>query len=114
VPFGDDLLELYRRAHAFVHVSWTEGVPKVLIEALASALPIVATDVGGVGELLEGGRAGMLVPPDDSAALVAAIERVANDGVFRKQLVMQGIERVRELTLEAQAQRVARFIARGA
>jgi glycosyltransferase involved in cell wall biosynthesis len=114
VPFGDDLLGLYNRAHAFVHVSLTEGVPKVLIEALASALPIVATDVGGVGELLDGGRAGMLVPPDDSAALVAAIERVANDSLFREQLVIHGIERVRELTLEAQAQRVARFIAGGA
>jgi glycosyltransferase involved in cell wall biosynthesis len=113
VPFGPELLEVYRRAHLFVHVSLTEGVPKVLIEALASAIPIVATDVGGVRALLDGGRAGLLVPPSDLEALVGAIQRLADDEALRERLVVHGLELGRSLTLEAQAERVARFIRDG-
>lgn len=110
VPFGPELLEIYRRAHLFVHVSLTEGVPKVLIEALGSAIPIVATDVGGVRALLDGGRAGLLVPPSDLEALVGAIQHLAEDEELRERLVARGLELGRSLTLEAQAERVARFI----
>jgi glycosyltransferase involved in cell wall biosynthesis len=113
VPFGPELLELYRRAHLFVHVSLTEGVPKVLIEALASATPIVATDVGGVRALLDGGRVGLLVPPSDLEALVGAIQRLADDEALRERLVLRGLELGRALTLEAEAERVAQFIRDG-
>ena len=51
-------MKLYRESHAFVHVSFTEGVPKVLVEALAAGLPIVATNVGGVGSILDEGEPG--------------------------------------------------------
>ena len=54
-PFGPELLELYRRAHVFVHVSLTEGVPATVIEALGSGTPVVATAVGGVPATLEHG-----------------------------------------------------------
>jgi glycosyltransferase involved in cell wall biosynthesis len=110
VPFGPELLDLYRRAHAFVHVSMTEGVPKVLVEALGCATPIVATDVGGVSDLLDGGRAGLLVPPADLDALVTAITRISADSELRERLVVSGLEVARQLTLETQSQRVAGFI----
>jgi glycosyltransferase involved in cell wall biosynthesis len=111
VPFGPDLLDLYRRAHAFVHVSMTEGVPKVLVEALGCATPIVATDVGGVRDVLDDGRAGLLVPPADLDALVGAIRLICSDAELREGLVVRGLELARELTLETQTQRVAGFIA---
>jgi glycosyltransferase involved in cell wall biosynthesis len=110
VPFGDPLLSLYRRAHMFVHVSLSEGMPKVLIEALASSTPIVATDVGGVRGALDGGRAGLLVPPDDLDALVAAVEELAADEHRRDEVVGRGLELVERLTLEAQADAVERFV----
>ena len=111
VPFGPELLDLYRRAHAFVHVSMTEGVPKVLVEALGCATPIVATDVGGVRDVLDDGRAGLLIPPADLPALVAAIRRMSSDAALRERLVLRGLELAQELTLETQSQRVAGFIA---
>jgi glycosyltransferase involved in cell wall biosynthesis len=113
VPFGGPLLELYRRAHVFVHVSLSEGMPKVLIEALASGTPVVATDVGGVRDALEDGRAGLLVPPGDEAALVAAIERVSADEALRAELVARGLALADRLTLDAQVAAVERFIASG-
>lgn len=110
VPFGPELLDLYRNAHLFVHVSLTEGVPQVLIEALASGTPVVATDVGGIGQALGNGAAALLVPPNDADALVAAVLRIAEDGELRERLTTRGLELVRGLTLERQAERVARFL----
>lgn len=110
LPFGSELLDLYRRAHAFVHVSLTEGVPQVLMEAHASGTPIVATDVGGVADALERGGAGLLVPPDDADALVAALLRVADDEALRERLVGRGLELARGRTLEVEASRVAAFL----
>jgi glycosyltransferase involved in cell wall biosynthesis len=111
VPFGPELMALYRSAHVFVHVSRTEGVPQVLVEAMACGTPVVATDVGGVGSALDRGRAGLLVPPGDADALVRAIVRLIDDGELRRQLVARGLELASHVTLEAEAARVAAFVA---
>ncbi len=111
VPFGPALLDFYRRAHVFVHVSFTEGVPQVLVEALACGTPVVATDVGGVGAALDGGNAGLLVPPGKLEPLVEAIGRLVENRELRDRLVAHGLELARRTTLEAEADRVARFVA---
>ena len=94
-------------------VSLTEGVPHVLHEALASGTPVVATAVGGVSAALEDGDAGLLVPPDDGDALVAAIYRVADDEELRAGLASRGLELAGERTLEKEAARVAAFLRDG-
>jgi glycosyltransferase involved in cell wall biosynthesis len=110
VPFGPQLLALYRQAHAFVHVSFTEGVPQVLAEALASGTPVIATDVGGVAAALEHGEVGLLVPPADAPALVEAVLRLSDDAELRSRLAERGLELARGRTLEAEAARVAGFL----
>jgi glycosyltransferase involved in cell wall biosynthesis len=110
IPFGPPLLRAYREAHAFVHVSLTEGLPQVLIEAMAAGLPIVATDVGGVATALDGGRAGLLVPPADQGALVDAVRRLSENEALRREIARHAIRVAQTLTLEYEAERVARFI----
>ncbi|HEX5224496.1 MAG TPA: glycosyltransferase family 4 protein [Solirubrobacteraceae bacterium] len=109
LPIDGELPELYAAADAFLHVSWTEGVPQVLLEAFAAGLPVVATDVGGVASAVR--DAALLVPPGDAAAAVDAVERLAADEQLRRELVVAGVRRVREHTLEAETRRVAEFIA---
>jgi glycosyltransferase involved in cell wall biosynthesis len=113
IPYGPELLAFYRQAHAFVHVSLTEGLPQVLIEAAAAGLPIVATEVGGVAAALDGGRAGLLVPPANAEALVGAIRRLYEDEALREAIVTEGIRLARQSTLEGLAAQVAPFIADG-
>jgi glycosyltransferase involved in cell wall biosynthesis len=110
IPFGPRLVDAYKSAQIFVHVSLTEGLPQVLVEALAFRLPIVATDVGGVRAALDDGRAGVLVPPSDQPALIGAIARLASDSELRDALVARGGEIAAELTLEEQSRRAASFI----
>jgi glycosyltransferase involved in cell wall biosynthesis len=109
LPIHGGLLDRYRAANAFLHVSWTEGMPQVLLEAFASGTPVVATAVGGVPEVA--GDAALLVPPGDPDAAARALEQLASDPELRARLVRAGIERVRGRTLEAQSALVARFLA---
>jgi glycosyltransferase involved in cell wall biosynthesis len=110
VANGPDLWRLYRECHLFLHVSFTEGLPQVLLEAQAAGAPIVATDVGGVAEALGGGAQGLLVPPADAAAAVAAVERVAGDAALRARLIEAGLRHAAQETLEAQLDRLTVFI----
>jgi glycosyltransferase involved in cell wall biosynthesis len=109
VPVNDGLLDLYRRSHAFLHVSLTEGFPQVLNEAFASRLPVVATAVGGVAAAA--GKAALLVAPRDADAAAGALQRIAQDPELRERLVDAGRERLGEGTLEAASARVLEFLA---
>ncbi len=109
VPIDGGLLDLYRTSHAFLHVSWTEGFPQVLVEAFASGLPTVATAVGGVPAAASG--AAILIEPDDARAAVEALERIAGDVELRGRLIDAGLERARGGTLEAATERLAAFLA---
>jgi len=108
VPVDAGLAELYRSSHALLHVSFTEGMPQVLIEAFAARLPVVATAVGGVPALADG--AALLVPPADPEPPARELERVATDAGLRERLTEAGAARAREHTLEAETLRVAEFL----
>ena len=102
------LWRLYRSSHALLHVSMTEGMPQVLLEAFAARLPVVATAVGGVPEMA-GGR-GLLMPPRDAAAGAAALQRLLDDPAERARHVEAGVAYVRQHTLQAESARLARFL----
>ena len=74
----------------FVLASRNEGMGRALVEAMALGIPVVASAVGGVPELLDQGRAGLLVPPGDPAALAQAIGRLADDRSFAAALGRAG------------------------
>jgi len=78
VPAGR-VRAILRRADVFVLNSSYEGLPHVVLEAMAEGVPVVATDAGGTGELVEHGVTGMLVPVGDDAALAAAIAALLRD-----------------------------------
>lgn len=71
-----DIPELLAVTDALVLSSAWEGLPNVIMEALAAGKPVVATNVGGVSELVESNRSGFLVPPGDPAALAGAMARL--------------------------------------
>jgi glycosyltransferase involved in cell wall biosynthesis len=111
VPIDGGLRDLYRESHAFLHVSWTEGLPQVLFESFAAGLPLVATAVGGVPEAV--GDAGLLVPPADPDAAAAGLRRIVADESLRARLIESGIELARAHTIESESRRLIEFLTVG-
>lgn len=74
-----DMPEVLSAFDLFVLSSHDEGMSNAVLEAMAMQLPVVATDVGGTGEVVRHGASGLLVPPKDPAALAVAIEQVLGD-----------------------------------
>jgi glycosyltransferase involved in cell wall biosynthesis len=90
----DALRPRYDAADVFVLASFDEGVPVVLMEAMASGLPVVATRIAGIPELIDDGETGLLVPPGRVDALVDAVARLVKDGDLRERLAGAGRDRV--------------------
>jgi glycosyltransferase involved in cell wall biosynthesis len=82
----DDTAPWYQRFDVFVLSSRTEQMPIAMLEAMASGLPVVATDVGDVRAILPADAGGCVVPPGDPDALAAALARVVGDAALRVRL----------------------------
>jgi glycosyltransferase involved in cell wall biosynthesis len=96
--FRRDVPSVLSAADAFVMASRYEGMPNAIMEAMASGLPVVATDVGGVPDLIQEGVNGYLVPPSDPRALGSALTKLAlASPQERLEMGQQGRTRVRDL-----------------
>ena len=89
-------------ADVFVLPSLSEGIPRVILEAWALGVPVVATKVGGIPYLIRNGENGILVPPCSPDALSKAIEKIIDNKTLRKKLIKGGYHSVKEYTIERQ------------
>lgn len=93
----DDVPRLLAEADVFLLASRSEGLPLSVIEAMAAGLPIVASDVGGLKELVRDGETGVLVPPGDPVALAEALRPLLANRELRRRLGRAGRARAKAL-----------------
>jgi glycosyltransferase involved in cell wall biosynthesis len=91
------LPDAYRRADIFVFPSRDEGMPNVVLEAMACGLPVIGTPIPGTRDLVADGETGLLIPVDDVAALADAVRALALDPQRRRAMGAAGRRRVVEL-----------------
>lgn len=92
-----DMADLMRAADIFTLPSYREGMPRSIIEAMLSGLPVVATDVRGSREEVIDGETGLLVPVRDSGALALALQSLVHDAARRRTMGGAGLARARNL-----------------
>lgn len=106
-----EVADLLAEADALVLPSFAEGVPVVLMEAMATGLPVVTTRIAGVPELVEDGTSGRLVPPGDAEALRAALCDVLSDPARARAMGQAGQARVRaDYTSDGEAARLSHLL----
>lgn len=84
------IVEFYKMASVFVLPSKMEGLPNVILEAMATGLPVIATKVGGIPEIVKEGVNGFLIDIDDSQGLADRIQRLADNPVLAKDMGRMG------------------------
>ncbi|OGG44934.1 MAG: hypothetical protein A3F84_05725 [Candidatus Handelsmanbacteria bacterium RIFCSPLOWO2_12_FULL_64_10] len=94
--FREDVPEVLRASDLFVHASLMEGLPNAVLEAMAMGRPVVATDAGGVPELVAHGETGLLTPSGDEEALTKALLRLLSAPEMRRGMGDAGRRRARQ------------------
>lgn len=92
--FRHDIVNLINMFDLFVMSSHNEGIPIILLEAMSLSVPVVATNVGGIPEVVKDGQTGLLVKPGDPYALCKACLKMLENKELRKKLGEKGKERI--------------------
>lgn len=106
---GADKWNAFKRADLLCHPTWYDTVPVVILEAMAASLPVISTRHSGVPSLVEDGRTGRLVAPQDAAGLADALAELATDGSRRVAMGAAGRSRFeRQFTISSHIERMRR------
>jgi glycosyltransferase involved in cell wall biosynthesis len=94
---GEELAELYRCARFVVMPTlWYENIPNVILEAMAYGKPVIGSDLGGVSEIIEDGKEGLLFEAGNTEALKSKMERLAADDSLVTDLGAAARDKIRE------------------
>ncbi len=93
IGFRDDIESIMREVDLLILPSVMEATPYVIVEAMAAGLPVVASGIYGIPELVKDGKTGILVPPGDTEALALAVKHLARDSDRRKDMGAEGRRR---------------------
>ena len=108
----DRLMTLYRDYDVFVLPTRPgEGIPRVLMEAMANGTPVVTTNVSGIGSLITDGQNGLLIGEASAAAVASAVKKLITAPDLRRQLIQGGYATARAHTLERQAAEMMAVVA---
>jgi glycosyltransferase involved in cell wall biosynthesis len=98
--YRDDVPSVLAASDVLVLPSFREGTPRVIIEAMACGLPVVATDIAGIPEQVEHGESGYLIPTGDSEALASRLDELLSNPTLREQMGKRGYGRAERFSID--------------
>lgn len=108
IPFGKHLFQIYRDSDILImpSASYPEGFPRVIIEAFAFSLPVIATDIGGARNIVVNEETGLLIRPRSSEMIYQAVKRIINDEVLRKKVIRNSYIFAKQHTMEKEIRQI--------
>jgi len=106
IPYGEILIRHYRDADIFILPSFAEGIPKTLYEAMMAGLPVIATKVGGITDVVKDRINGLLISPGSSVQIVENVKKIVNNEVLRDSLVTNAFKSAEKNTIEVSRDRL--------
>ena len=103
---GNEKEQLFKQTDIFILPSYGEGMPMSILEAMSYGIPVIATDVGGIPEVIIHEKTGILIPPGDKKALKQALQSLIYDSELRHKLGTAAKERIKHffsITQQSQA-----------
>ena len=102
IPFGPHLVQQYRSHDIFILPSYSEGLPQVVLEAMAGGCFVMATNVGGIPDVVDSGRTGLLFAPKSKSALHRAFAYVYSHRIEVEKMRCEALEIARKYAFENQ------------
>ncbi|MEM8857563.1 MAG: glycosyltransferase family 4 protein [Chloroflexota bacterium] len=96
-PNSPELIEKFQDSDIFVFPTLADSFGIVALEAMATGLPIIATDIGALSEIIQDGKQGLIIEPNQANQLLNALEKLIDDPSLRKKMGENGIERVTQM-----------------
>ena len=110
VPSAQAMASWMRASVAVVPSVWAEPMGQVAVEAMLAGRPVVASDVGGLRDVVEGGTTGLMVPPGDPGALAAALDHLLDDPESRQRMGTMGRQHARQFEASVVAPRIVEVL----
>lgn len=104
-----DIDEICNAADLFVFMSFQEGLPVALMEAMGCGLPSLATEIRGNCDLLDEGKGGFFCKPDDSRKLADLIVKMSEDSALREQMKMNNIKKIKDFDIQIVAEQMKKI-----
>ncbi|MBN2166632.1 MAG: glycosyltransferase [Marinilabiliaceae bacterium] len=109
IGFHNDLTSLFKKSDLFVLSSLYEGMPNVVMEAMANKVPVISTDVNGVSELIENNKSGIIIPPANSKKLSQSIKQFFNENKH-DEIVNKAFQRINDkFSIEVMVNNLEKF-----
>jgi len=110
IPHDNELRELYSKCDLLIVPSIEDQTPKVILEGMAYGIPVIATNVGAIPQIIQDGVTGLLIPPAQPKAINTMIKRVIYDNELRLRMIQKGLEYVSKHTVEKETSRMMQIV----